>query len=207
MTCVGNRIIKKQKKADIDNFPLETEDGNNDDELLNYDNSLTSGPSLKSVKKRSQARIIRSVWFNKEARSEKHYRELIMLFTPCQNEHTDLMGNYSSFQEHYLARHDEISEQMRQYAVCIEDLHEIQHHLHKCDDDLFNTIAPVTQDNECQDQDEGNMDTHPHLNEIYDLSEDLGIPSSLPNNEPLILNETQDNEYRGLVQMLNKKQR
>ena len=157
MTCVGNRIIKKQK-ADIDNLPLETEDGNNDDELLNNDNSLTSDPSLKSVKKRSQARIIRSVWFNKEAQPEKHYRELIMLFTPWRNEHTGLMGNYSSFQEHYLARHDEISEQMRQYAVCIEDLNEI-HHLHKSDDDLFDTIAPVTQDTECQDQDEGNTDT------------------------------------------------
>ncbi len=35
----------------------------------------------------------------------------------------------------------------------------------------------------------------------------LGIPSNLPNNEPLILNEMQDDEYRGLVQMLNKKQR
>ena len=76
-----------------------------------------------------------------------------MLFTLWRNEHTDLMGNSSSFQEHYLARLDEISEQMRQYAVCIEDLNEIQHHLHKCDDDLFDTIAPVTQDTECQDQD------------------------------------------------------
>ena len=51
MTRVGNRITKKQK-ADIDNLPLETEDGNNDDELLNYDNSLTSDPSLKSVQKK-----------------------------------------------------------------------------------------------------------------------------------------------------------
>jgi hypothetical protein len=67
---VGNRITEKQKKADIDNLPLETEDGNNVDELLNYDNSMTSDPSLKSVKKRSQARIIRSVWFNKDAQPE-----------------------------------------------------------------------------------------------------------------------------------------
>ena len=32
-------------------------------------------------KKRSKARIIRSVCFNKEVDSEKHYRKLIMLFT------------------------------------------------------------------------------------------------------------------------------
>ena len=53
---------------------------------------------------------------------------------------------------------------------------------------LYDTIAPVTQDTERQDQHEGNTDTHPDLNESYDLSEDLGIPSNLPNNEPLILN-------------------
>jgi hypothetical protein len=53
-----------------------------------------------------------------------------MEFTPWRNEQTDLMGNYSSFQEHYIARrYDEIGEQMRQYAVCSEDLNEIQHHL------------------------------------------------------------------------------
>jgi hypothetical protein len=40
---------------------------------------------------------------------------------------------------------------------------------------MFDTIAPVTQDTERQDEDEGNTDTHPDLNEAYDLSEDLGI--------------------------------
>jgi ATP-dependent DNA helicase PIF1 len=91
--------------------------------------------------------------------------------------------------------------------ISSEDLNEIQQHLQECDDDLYDTIAPVTQHTELQDQDEGNTDTHPDLNENYDLSEDLGIPSTLPNNEPLVLNEMQDDEYRGLVQMLNKKQR
>ena len=80
-----------------------------------------------------------------------------------------------------------------------------QNHLQECDDDLYDTIAPVTQDIERQD--EGNTDTHPDLNVFYDLSKDLGTPSNLPNNEPLILNEMQNDEYRGLVQMLNKEQR
>ena len=186
-SCGKQSYKKTHKTADIDNLPLETEDGNNDDELYSNENSLTSDPSNKSIKKRSQARIIRSVWFNKEAQPEKHYRELIMLFTPWRNEQVDLIGNYSSFQEHYVARSDEITEQMRQYAVCSEDLNEIQNHLQECDDDLYDTIAPVTQDTERQDQNEGNTDTHPDLNENYDLSEDLGIPSTLPNNDPLIL--------------------
>ena len=40
-----------------------------------------------------------------------------------------------------------------------------------------------------------------------DMSEDIGIPSTAQNNEPLILNEMQDDEYRGFVQSLNKKQK
>ena len=91
-----------------------------------------------------------------EAESEKHYRELIMLFTSWHDEQTDLLRNYTSFEEHYLARRDEISEQMQQYAVCSEDLNEIGHRL----DDMYDTIAPVTQDAERQHQAERCTDTH-----------------------------------------------
>ena len=172
------------------------------------DNSGVSAEN-KKLKKRTPARIIRSVWFNKEAQPEKHYRELLMLFTSCRNEETDLLKNYNStLEEHYLARLDEIGEQMQRYAICCEDLSEVGNHLQECDDDEYDTIAPVTQDVERQDQDEGCTDTHPDLNETFDhLSDNLGIPSTQQNNEPLILNEMPDDEYRGLVQMLNKKQR
>ena len=39
------------------------------------------------------------------------------------------------------------------------------------------------------------------------FQDSLGIPSTQQNNEPLILNEMEDDEYRSLVKMLNKKQR
>ena len=39
------------------------------------------------------------------------------------------------------------------------------------------------------------------------MSDDIGIPSVDLNTEPLILNELQDNEYRHMVQMLNKEQK
>ena len=77
----------------------------------------------------------------------------------------------------------------------------------ECDDDLYDRIAPFTQDTERRDQDEGSTNTHPDLTENYYLAEDLCFPSSSQNNEPLILNEMcDDNEYRASVQMLNKKQ-
>ncbi len=203
-SCGLKSYRKTNKKPDIDNLPIENEDENNDDELMDNTPGMTSTLS-KAVKKRTEAQIIRSVWFNKEAEPEKHYHELLMLFTSWRNEQTDLLRNYSFFEEHYSARCDEISEQKQQYAVCSEDLNEIAHHLQECNDDVYDTIAPVTQNTERRDKDDGSTDTHPDLNEIYDnLSEILGIPSTQQNNEPLILDEMQDEEYRGLVQMLNK---
>ena len=162
----------------------------------------------KSIKKRSQARIIRSVWFNREAQPEKHFRELLVMFILWRNEVTDLLRNYSSYEEHYMTRWDEISEQMQQYAICGEDLNAVWNRLQECDDDSYDTLAPVTQDVERQDEDEVCTDTHPDLNETFDhLSDNLGIPSTQQNNEPFILNEMPDDDYRCLVQMLNKKQR
>ena len=105
-----NAYRKTSKKCDIDNLLLENEDEDNDDELLDDASSVTA-TSSKTVKKRTKARIIRSVWFNKESQPEKHYRELLMLFTSWKNEETDLMKDYLSFEEHYLARRDEINEQ------------------------------------------------------------------------------------------------
>ena len=122
----GHRKINK--RCEVDNLLLENEDEENDDELLDNNPGVASTRS-KELKKRTQARIIRSVWFNKAAQPEKHYRELLMLFTSWRNEETDLLKNYSSFKQHYLARHDEISEQMQQYAICSEDLSEVGNHL------------------------------------------------------------------------------
>ena len=90
-------------------------------------------------------------------------------------------------------------------------LNEIQQHLgqNDDDDDQFDSIAPVTQHVELQDENESNIDlhVHPDLNERYDLSDDIGIPSTQPSGEPLVLNEMQDDEYQTMVQMLNKEQK
>ena len=163
-SCDKKTYKKPSKKYDVDNLLLENEQEDNDDELLGNDPGVTATVS-KEVRKRTQARIIRSVWFNKETQPEKHYRELLMLFTSWRNEETDLLKDYSTFEEHYLARRDEISQQMQQYAVSNEDLNQIRNHIQECDDDVFDTIAPVTQDSERQDQDAGCTDTHPDLND------------------------------------------
>ena len=140
---------------------------------------------------------------------QKHFCELIMLFTPGRNEQTDLLANCSSYQARFLLAKDLIDKQMKQYAVCSDDMNEIQTHMMGSDEneDQFDSIAPCTQSIEYQDEDEGLQDLHPDFNENYDLSEDVRIPSALTSSEPLILNELQDQDYRQLVQTLNQKQK
>ena len=109
----------------------------------------------KKNKRRSKARIIRSVCFNKEVDSEKH-RELIMLFTPWRNETTDLIKQYSSYEQHYLQVKNIIDDQMKFYAICSKNMNDIQEQLNNMDDDdkNFDLVAPGTQDIERQDESE-----------------------------------------------------
>ena len=204
-------FTKKSRATDIDNLPLETldNDENNDNELVECVKEVTNTGKQVKPKKRLKPRIIRSVWFNVESHPEKHYRELIMLFTSWRNEETDLIGNSSSYQEQYLLLKEEIDKQMRQYAICSEDLNEIEQNLlsTNCSEEQFDSIAPDTQHIELEDEAEGMEDLHPDFNESYDMSHDLGIPSTSLNNEPLVLNELPDDDYRQMVQTLNKEQK
>ena len=98
-----------------------------------------------------------------------------------------------------------IKDQMKQYAICNEDFHEMQQEMSRIED-RYDEIAPSTQSIEQQDQAEGNQDLHPDFSGNYNLSDDLGIPS-VENTEPLIMNELPDGGYRHMVQTLNKEQK
>lgn len=171
----------------------------------NHDDSTEIEKAIGKTKRRTKARIIRSVWFNKEAESEKHYRELLMLFTPWRNEETDLIGMCSSYQDRYMLLSNAINDQMKQYAVCNQDFNEIQKDMGRIED-RYGDIAPCTESLEQQDQAEGDHDLHSDFTGNYNLLVDLGIPS-VDNTEPLIMNELPDDEYRYLVQKLNKEQK
>jgi len=73
-----------------------------------------------------------------------------------------------------------MNKQMKKYAICSEDLNEIEQHLNTtdCNANLFDFIAPNTQNIEPQDEAEGIEDLHADLNENYDMSDDFGIPSA-----------------------------
>ena len=107
-----------------------------DDEQNDDDDEFVKTRSSKT-RRRSKARVLRIVWFNKQKEPEKHYRELSMLFTPWRNEETDLLGNYKSYE-------DDIKEQMKQYAVGNEDFDEIQQQINQIED-RYDNVAPCTQ--------------------------------------------------------------
>ena len=98
-----------------------------------------------------------------------------------------------------------IKEQVKQYAVCNEDFNEIQQQINQIED-RYDDIAPGTQNIEWQHQTEGDQDLHSDFSGNCNLSDELGIPS-VDNSEPLTMNELPDDEYRHIVQSLNKEQK
>ena len=65
-SCGKKCYRKTNEKTDFVDLPIENKDGLNDHEVSNYTSDVIPTIS-KSIKKRSQASIIRSVWFNREA--------------------------------------------------------------------------------------------------------------------------------------------
>ena len=101
--------MKKSKDIDTDNLPLEAaDDEENDDELPDCANEAMQNIKQSKPKQHLKPRIIRSVRFNVKSHPEKHYHELIMLFTSWRNEETDLIGNSPSYQERFLFLKDKI---------------------------------------------------------------------------------------------------
>ena len=69
----SEQYVKQSIQTDTDNLPLETgnNDENDDDSEINNNLSHEQNLNCKKIKKRLKARIIKSVWFNKDKRPSK----------------------------------------------------------------------------------------------------------------------------------------
>ena len=65
--------------------------------------------------KRKKPRIIRSVRYHKGKDPENHFREQLMLYTPWRNEKTDLIKNYTTYQEQFEQVKDEVVKNRSQF--------------------------------------------------------------------------------------------
>ena len=70
--CLVKPYVKQTNEVDVDGLPLESFINDNQDGK--YNKNICS-----KTKKRAKARIIQSVWFNKESEPEKHYKFKIKL--------------------------------------------------------------------------------------------------------------------------------
>lgn len=88
--CETKSYVKPSTELNRDSLLLE-----NTIDDLNDDNQPSENKTPNKNRKRTKARVIRSVWFNQQSEPKKHYHELIMLFTALQNEGKNLLGNFS----------------------------------------------------------------------------------------------------------------
>ena len=73
-----------------------------------------------------------------------------------------MLSNFTSYQEKYLHVKDTIEEQRCEYAVCREDLNEIQDRLNSTtDEDNLDRYDQIAQDVESRDESECIKDLHP----------------------------------------------
>ena len=130
----GKPYVKPSREMDVDNYPLRQI-------WMIMMTILRKAKVYKRIRKRQN--------YQKLSLSElsKLYRELIMLFTCWRNEKTDRINNCSSYQARCLQVKTSIDEQMKQYAICGEHLHEIQEQLDNMhdSDDNYKLVAPGTQ--------------------------------------------------------------
>ena len=70
-----------------------------DNEISSYQITLTDG--FGKMNRRKREAVIRFRHYNKDAEPSKWYRAKLMLYFPWYNEQTDLLGGYSTYEEHY----------------------------------------------------------------------------------------------------------
>ena len=201
------KLKPKTKTVDADRLPIETGDEDNED-----DNCIpVCIDKSRQTKKHLKSRMIRSVWFNKEIHPEKHYRELLMLFTSCRNESVDI-DCHKPYQERCQIFTEQINVQLQQYAPSSDQLDQALHDLNNTDieDNMWDLVAPDNEHTEMIDREEESNQAATEVpldtTEQYDLADDLGIPSSIRVEDSNMFNEMPDDEYRQTVRSLNKEQ-
>ena len=159
----------------------------------------------QEYRKRSVPRILRTCRFNKEKEEEKHYREILMLYTAWRQEEVDLIGTATSYKNRYFEIKDIVEGLRCQYEPHADELDEAVHDIERENglQNAWDEIAPLTENQEAIDED---LHTDNSAAEPYDIGQDLGLPAQVtPDNfQPITM--MPDEEYRRQMRTLNKKQ-
>ena len=113
--------------------------------------TLTDG--FGKMNKRKIEAVIRFRKHNKESDPSNWYRAKLMLYYPWYNEHTDLLGGYSSYAEHY--RHVSTDVHTNESKYTKADIEDVDVDEDGPPEHLWSNIAPSTEEGRAQSMAEG----------------------------------------------------
>jgi ATP-dependent DNA helicase PIF1 len=148
---------------------------------------------------------------------ENHFREKLLLFYPWRHEHVDLIDGCRSYAEKYQKVKLIVKINEQKYAKHFKELDNAQRCAHEIDNEAFAELAPLTEQVQSEDADEGSIPAEELqffdpgqclAHKTYDLALDIGLAPTIANTDiELFAKRLPDNEYRQMVQSLNQKQR
>ena len=170
--------------------------------------TLTGG--FGKMNKRKREAVIRFRRYNKDAEPSNWYRAKLMLYFPWCNEDTDLLGGYSTYEEHYRHVYSTVVTNESKYSQA--DVEDIEVDENGPPEHVWADIAPNTEEGRSRALEEGEEpltevapeDLRDHAN-LFDSSTSCNLQArfeSAANKE-----EIPADEYRRLLRGLNEKQR
>ena len=169
---------------------------------------------MKQVRQK-KPKLIQSLVYHKDKDPENHYREELVLYTPWQNESTDIINNCQTYQERFKQIKDEILTNRCQYEYHSEIVDKAMNDVNNAEYDNFDNVAPNTEHINNQDCaiknkasklfgcfDPGKNKQHKQ----YDLLDDIGIFPRTNDEDELVIKCLSDDDYYTLVHSLNEKQ-
>ena len=179
-----------------------------DDNGLQASSEIILTDGYGRMKKRKREAVIRFYRFNLETVPTKWYRAKIMLYYPWFDEDTDLLGGYSSYEEHYNRVHSTISANEMKYSCnCVDNF---DYNLDGPSEHIWDQIAPSTEESRARSLAEGSevvtevaQEDLQANTQILNASQSLGVRFEAAANRE----EIPPHEYRGLMRGLNSKQR
>ncbi len=163
------------------------------------------------MNKRRHSAVIRFRRYNKDADSINWHRAKLMLYYPWFKEDVDLLGSYSTYEEHYCHVKSVVILNEKKFTKSIVE--DIDFDTHGYPEHAWEQLAPSTEDNRLRSREEGDE----QLTEVsqQDLDENAGL---LCNKEPSVRAHARyesaankevipPEEYRTLMRELNSKQK
>ena len=201
-TYVTNYQCKDDNECDV----LPTCDSDSDTASTQI--QLTDG--FGKMNKRKREAVIRFRRYNKDAEPSNWYRAKLMLYYPWYDEHSDLLGGYETYEQHYTHVKSVVLANESKYShTSIEDI-EVDEN--GPPEHLWSLIAPSTEASRSQSLAEGSEPLTEVSNE--DLQDNANILSSGTTANLHVRFDSATNQqvipadqYREMLRELNDKQR